>query len=109
LLGEIGEISRDFAAAVLQLESLSSSIVEMNEKQSRMIDSMSEIVKNSALAVSPNIKMLEIMNETNIALMGFQNTVRQLTDAASMLRKEEIEMSVRKEVERILVDRAMKS
>ncbi|MDQ1265696.1 MAG: hypothetical protein QG635_847 [Bacteroidota bacterium] len=108
LLGEIGEISRDFAAAVLQLESLSSSIVEMNEKQSRMIDKMAEIVNNSALAISPNIKMLEIMKETNIALIGFQNNVRQLTDAASLLRKEEIEMSVRKEVERVLVQRAMK-
>jgi len=52
--------------------------------------------------------MIEAMKETNIALNVFKDTVQNLNFAAEALRREEIEFAVRKEVERLLVDKIIK-
>ena len=57
------------------------------------------------MVVSPNPEMLENMKDVNIALKDLKNTVDNLNKAAESLKRDEIEIAVRKEVERILVDR----
>jgi len=109
LIVEIGEIGRDFAAAVGQLENISSSVNEMIRQQVDLINIVNQIAKNSADAISPNPKMLDTMRVTNIALEEFKNSVQGFSAAADNLKKEEIEISVRKEVEKVLVNKLVEN
>ena len=104
LLTEIGEISRDFAAVILQLEELGKTLSEMTDSQKKMIQSIDDIAKINANAVSPNPEMLEAMKQTNLALNDFKTAIVSLSESVKTLNKEEIEFSVRKEVERFLVN-----
>ncbi len=109
LVDEVGEIGRDFAAVVMQLEQLGNSMSEMIRRQDQLLNSMNQIAENTSNAVSPNPKMLETMNETNKVLDEFKSTVKSLNTAAESLKKEEIEMAVRKELERVFADRVNKT
>jgi hypothetical protein len=108
LVYEIGEISRDFAAVVVQLENLSSAVENLVDKQTDMITSVNDLANSVAHAVSPNPEMLESMRLTNTALNSFKSTVELLNKSAESLKREEIELAVRKEVERILIDKITK-
>ncbi len=105
LIIEVGEISRDFAAVVSQLEKLSESYQEVLKQQSNLSYLIGKLAENYSNASAPNPQMLEIMKETNSALSDFKNTVEYLNNAAEVLKREEIEIAVRKEVERILVNK----
>jgi methyl-accepting chemotaxis protein len=108
LVYEIGEISRDFAAVVVQLENLSSAVENLVDKQTEMLNSVNDLAQSVSQAVSPNPAMLESMNLTNTALNSFKETVELLNKSAESLKREEIELAVRKEVERILIDKITK-
>jgi hypothetical protein len=105
LLSEIGEIGRDFAAAVMQLEKLGDGIKELISKQDNILEKIDIIADNTTLAVYPNPQMLVIMRETNEKLAEFQATVENFNRTAQSIKKEEIEFAVRKELERIIVDK----
>ncbi|MBI5325922.1 MAG: hypothetical protein HZB41_11735 [Ignavibacteriae bacterium] len=105
LIVEVGEISRDFAAVVVQLEKLSDSFQEVLKQQSNLTFLIGKLSDNYSDASAPNPQMLEIMKETNFALSEFKNTVNNLNNAAELLKREEIEIAVRKEVERVLVNK----
>ena len=109
LITEIGEIGHDLAAVVMQLEQLGSSIEDMINKQNDILKTVENIAQTNADAVSPNPQMLETMRETNIILKEFKDTVQSFNSAAEELKKEEIELAVRREVERIIVDKVSKS
>lgn len=108
LLGEIGEIGRDFAAVVIQLEQLGSSIEEMLQNQSEIINTTRDAVQISAQAVAPNPAMLESMSKTNEVLSDFRDTVHELVSSISLLKREQIEMAVKKEIEKIITGRLTK-
>jgi hypothetical protein len=105
IVNEIGEIGRDFAAALVQLEEISGKLDRTMQMQSELIKNSGEIARSNAEAVLPNPSMIEAMNSTNLALAEFKNTVDTLNDSVKSLRKEEIEHCVRKEIERIIVDK----
>lgn len=105
LILEVGEIATDFAAVVVQLEELGKKLNDLVGSQLDLVDSVNRIADTTADAVAPNPLMLETMGQTNVALIDFKKTVENLNIAADALRKEEIEFAVRKEVERILVDK----
>ena len=109
LIIEVGEIATDFAAVVVQLEELGKKIEDLVVRQDDLVDSVNSIADVTAQAVAPNPGMLKAMEETNIALNEFKSTVEKLNIAADALRKEEIEFAVRKEVERVLVDKVYNS
>ena len=54
------------------------------------------------MAVSPNPELMQSMKETTIALHEFTNAVRSMTQSADALKREEIELAVRREVEKVL-------
>lgn len=108
LLMEIGEIGRDFAAAVAQLEELTGSIKEFTNKQEQLLGEVEKASSIAMQAVSPNPEMLDAMKQTGDALREFTNTVKELNRAACEIKKEEIELSVRKEIERLIVDKVAK-
>jgi len=105
LVVEVGEISRDFAASVVQLEKISDSFQEVLKQQSNLTILIGKLSESYSNASAPNPQMLEIMKETNHALNEFKNTVNNLNYAAELLKREEIEIAVRKEVERVLVNK----
>ncbi|MGA2296370.1 MAG: hypothetical protein ABSG15_02355 [FCB group bacterium] len=105
ILIEIGEISRDLAGAVVQLEKLGNSYQDILDKNNYIMQSVNKLAENSSMAVSPNPDMLETMKDVNNSLKDLKNTVDNLNKAAESLKRDEIEIAVRKEVERILVDR----
>src|SRR3989339_51889 len=105
LVVEVGEISRDFAASVVQLEKISDSFQEVLKQQSNLTILIGKPSESYSNASAPNPQMLEIMKETNHALNEFKNTVNNLNYAAELLKREEIEIAVRKEVERVLVNK----
>jgi glucan phosphoethanolaminetransferase (alkaline phosphatase superfamily) len=105
ILAEVGEIGRDFAASLIQLEKLNDSFNTIIETQSKLLVNLETVAQNSADASSPNPKMLELMKQTNTALEEFSGTVEKLNQTSKSLLKEEIEITVRREVERILIDK----
>jgi hypothetical protein len=105
LIIEVGEIATDFATVVVNLENLSESLKEILYSQNQLISSVNKLAESNAMAVSPNPQLLETMKNTNDALQEFKNSVNNLNIAAEALKREEIEIAVRKEVERILVNK----
>jgi hypothetical protein len=105
IVTEIGEIGRDFAAALVQLEDISAKLDRSMQMQAEIIKTSSEIARANAEAVAPNPGMIEAMDSTNHSLAEFKITVDKLNDSVKSLRKEEIEHCVRKELEKIIVDK----
>lgn len=103
LLSEVGEIGRDFAAVVIQLEQMSSSLNELVINQTKLLENVSEIVKNSADAASPNPEMIGILKDTNFELKEFKSSLENLKESSDTIRKEHIEAAVRREIEKIIV------
>ncbi len=109
IINEVGEIGRDFAAASVQLEKLGDLLASIARSQEQLINQVEEVSKSALLAVSPNPQLINTMRETNESLIGFTESVRQFTAAADNLKHEEIEKAVRREVEKFLVDKTVKS
>jgi hypothetical protein len=105
LISEIGEIGRDFAAATVQMEQMTDKLSELTVFQKQLLILVDEIAKNSADAMMPNPKMIDILKETNIELQKFKNTVLELNISLQVLKKEEIESSVKREIEKLIVNR----
>lgn len=102
LILEVGEISRDFAAVSVQLDNISDSLNGMLDRQTELIEYISQIAKSNAEAVSPNPKMLEIMEQTNDSLSSLKDTVVDLNKGIKVIQKEEIEFAVKKEIEQLI-------
>ncbi len=105
LLTETGEVARDLAGALIQLERINDNFLQMLNRQEDLALTLRKIADATADAVSPNPEMLETMKSTNKALMQFNETVLMLNDAAKKIRREEIEAAVKKELDRIISDR----
>lgn len=108
LIIEVGEIATDFAAVVVQLEQMNEKLENLVNSQSDLVSAVNSMTEVSAQAIAPNPRMLETMQNTNEVLTEFKNTVSKLNLAADFLRKEEIEFAVKKEVERLLVEKIIK-
>lgn len=108
LLEELGEISRDFADISLKLNRVADYLYNFTEKQEYIINSTKEIITKYSELSSPNPKILDLLNETNIRLDKFNEEIKKLTEIAGNLKEELIEQTVRKELE-ILLDKLAKS
>ncbi len=105
LIIEIGELSRDFASAVVKLERVEEMYGKLIDKQEVLIDSVNKAIDNTMMAVSPNTEMLQIMKETNNSLREFGNNIASLNNSVETIRKEQVELAVRKELEKYLSNR----
>ena len=107
LISEIGEIARDFAQAAVQLEILTGELARMNSNQELLIEKINELANTFADTASPNPELINCMKETNQELNNFKGTISELNNSAKILRKEEIEHSVRKEIEKIIINKIL--
>ncbi len=102
LVREVGEIARDYAAISVRLENISDSLENFSSRQEALITTSREAVTVATMAVSPNPELMQSMKETTTALHEFTNAVRSMTQSADALKREEIELAVRREVEKVL-------
>ncbi len=105
IVREIGEISSDYAAFSNQVDDVTATLSSLAARQDQLIEVMRESTRQNALMVAPQPQLLETMQKTNQALHEFTETVQNLVGAAQALRREEVERSVRQEVERLLAGR----
>ena len=103
LLIEIGEISRDFAAALVKIEEQNENIKNLLHQQNEIILSIKELANSAKDAVSPNPELLNAMKITSQSLKDFNSSLEELKRTVKIIRKEEVEFSVKKEVEKLLL------
>ena len=103
LILEIGEIATDFANASVQMEKINENLESLVSNQKDLIIGMNSIARSVSDAVAPNPLMIESMKSTNLILNEFHNTIDNLNKSAQRLQIEEVENTVRKELEKILV------
>jgi len=102
LLRELGEIGRDYAAMAVQLESISTSLVDLVERQETLITSMRDSVAAAVQAVAPNPDLMDSMRDASRSLDDFAGSVNVLTERLHAVERQEVERLVRIELERIL-------
>ncbi len=102
LLLEIGEIAKDLAGAIIQIERINENFSIIASTQSRTNDALQLIAKSASDAVSPNPEMLETMKLTNEALSQLNHTVNELNKAAEKIKREEIQLAVKQELEKLI-------
>jgi len=104
LLYEIGEIATDFATAVSKLESLGDNVKNLLIQQTEILTLLRESNEMTRQIISPSPKLLEIMQETNKSLQQFKESLDKLNQATAQLAQEEIEIAVRKELEKFFTN-----
>ena len=102
LIVEIGEIGTEFAAAVSNLENISNSLHSVIQNQTELTSKITDIASCNADAIAPNPKMIEIMKETNNKFLELNKTVSDLNHSVEELKREKVELLVRKEVEKLI-------
>ena len=105
IVREIGEISSDYAAFSTQVDDVTATLSSLAARQDQLIEVMRETSEQNAQMIAPQPELLDTMQKTNQALHQFTETVQNLVGAAEALRREEVERSVRQEVERLLAGR----
>jgi hypothetical protein len=109
LVREVGEISRDYADISVKLENVGNSLEELVEKQTEMISSIRDVAESLSMAVAPNPQLLETMKLTNEALKLFTENLQSFSKAAAELQREEVELAVRRELEKLISFKANNS
>jgi hypothetical protein len=105
LMDEVGEISVDFASAVVQLEEISETMKAFVANQGLILSRLESLNQSYADMSNPNPKMIGIMEKTNDELQNLQQNIETLNKAAEAIKRAEIEAAVRKELERIMQSR----
>ncbi|MEJ5287428.1 MAG: hypothetical protein CH6_1719 [Candidatus Kapaibacterium sp.] len=104
LLVEIGEIATDFATAVTKLETLGDNVKSLLIQQTEILSLLRESNEMTRQIISPSPKLLEIMEQTNKSLVQFNETLEKLNQSATQLKQEEIEIAVRRELEKFFAN-----
>jgi methyl-accepting chemotaxis protein len=102
LLIEIGEIGRDLAAAVVQIENLSKIFGRVAESQENLISQMKTISDQNQNLIKPNKGMLDEMKEVNISLANFNDKIKDLSESIDNVKNEKVKEAVREELQKII-------
>ncbi len=102
LLLEVGEISRDFASVSVNFERMNDSFLKIIDLERDLINSIDQNTKLNLQAVNPNPQMLEVMSKTNESLELFNAKIQDLNLTLEKVKSEEIELSVKNELSRII-------
>ncbi|MDC1068108.1 hypothetical protein OAQ99_02990 [Candidatus Kapabacteria bacterium] len=102
LIVEIGEIGRDLAATVVQIENLSKYFIKIAENQEKLIDRLDQITGQNENLIRPNNDMLSEMKEVNIGLSDFNSKIKSLSNTVDQLTNNQIKEAVKEELENII-------
>jgi prephenate dehydrogenase len=73
-------------------------------QQTEILTLLRESNEMTRQIISPSPKLLEIMQETNKSLQQFKESLDKLNQATAQLAQEEIEIAVRKELEKFFTN-----
>jgi methyl-accepting chemotaxis protein len=102
MIREMGEISRDYAAMAVQLETISATLSDVTDRQDVMVASMKDSVQAAVHAVAPNPELMEAMRSTAAALERFTEHIEELAERLAHIEHHQTERLVRQELERLL-------
>lgn len=105
LLLEIGEIGRDLASVVVQLEKMHDVFKDMINIQTNLVDSLREANKINMNLSNPNPDMIEYLKQTNDELQKFKNTFGEINVALEDIKNEKIDDVVKKHISGLLKDK----
>lgn len=108
LILEIGEIGRDLAAAVVQLENLSKNFTKIGENQEKLIDKIDVITDQNQNLIRPNSEMLNEMREVNQNLDDFNSKIQSLSETIENVKNEQVKLAVQEELQKIISERISK-
>jgi len=104
IIEEIGEIARDFADASLKLGYINQNIIELQNSQKQLINTLEQVANNLGKAISPNDEMIRIMQDTNSQLSTFNQSIAKLNAELQLIKQENIDYLVRKHLENLLLN-----
>lgn len=104
IIDEIGEIARDFADASLKLGYINQNMLEIQNSQKQLINTLEQVATNLGKAISPNDQMIEIMQKTNLQLANFNDAITKLNAELQLIKQENIDYLVRKHLESLLIN-----
>lgn len=107
LLDEVGEISRDFAATSMQLETLTDKLNNLISLQNETLIQVSALAKSFMDISQPNPELIKIMQQTNESLAEFNIKIKELSKFLQEIKHEEIQLAVRKELEKIIANKLL--
>lgn len=102
LLLEIGEIGRDLASAVEQLENVNSAFKSIITIQHDMVESLKEVNRINMELSQPNPELIEHLRKTNVELEQFQNSFHELNKSISQIKDEKIDEKVKEQISKII-------
>lgn len=73
-------------------------------QQTEILSLLRESNEMTRQIISPSPKLLEIMEQTNKSLVQFNETLEKLNQSATQLKQEEIEIAVRRELEKFFAN-----
>ncbi len=105
LLREVGEIGRDIAASVMTFDKVAEKLQCIVEETGRLSAAAENAARASLRATSPAPELIERIAELNAALSKLSADIEQLRKVSGTLERERIELTVRRELERLLAQR----
>lgn len=104
IIDEIGEIARDFADASLKLGYINQSLIELQNTQKQVINTLEQVANNLAKTISPSDEMMDTMRNTNTQLTAFNESISKLNHELQLVKHENIDFLVRKHIETLLIN-----
>lgn len=108
LLLEIGEIGRDLASVVVQLEKLTNNFENISSNQEKLIIKLEQISNQNESLIKPNSGMLDEMKELNLGLISFKDNVSNLNQSLEDIKSTKVNEAVRSELQKIISDKLKK-
>lgn len=102
LLVEIGEIGRDLAAVVVQLEKLGASFNQISTNQQQIVEQLGKITNQNETILNPSDKMLEHFTQTGKNFENLNSQIENLNLDLENLKKEKISSAVKEQLDKII-------
>lgn len=102
LLIEIGEIGRDLASVVVQLENLHDTFKGIIAIQTDMVESLKEANKINMQLAKPNPELIEHLKNTNEELLQFKNSFSEINKSIEQIKDEKIDDKVKEQIAKII-------
>jgi hypothetical protein len=105
LIAEVGEIGRDFAASTIALDKIAEQLQRLTAETARLALAAEHAATAAQRTTSPAPELITRIAELNAILRNVSASIEELRHAASTIEQERIEIAVRRQLERLLVQR----
>lgn len=105
LISEIGEIGTEFATAVTKLEKVEMTLHKLVETQKEIMTGINQSVSELKKLSSPSDDFIDNVKFTNESIKELTNNIIKLTESAKTIRNAEIKFEIKKEIEKMIIDK----